>query len=85
MLITVHSSKHYLILIWVFFLNYIRSLLKNRMQHLAEAAPGEKKKRKITISNINFKKFNCRLRKYLNNSSGKKYTLEEYITQDVFR
>lgn len=54
------------------------------MQHLAEAAPG-KKKRKITISNINFKKFNCGLRKYLNNSSGKKYTLEEYITQDVFR
>lgn len=39
MLITVYSSKHHLILMWVFLLNYIRSFLKNRMQHLAEAAP----------------------------------------------
>lgn len=39
MLITVYSSKHHLILIWIFFLNYVRSFLKNRMQHLAEAAP----------------------------------------------
>lgn len=39
MLITVYSSKHHLILIWIFFFDYIRSFLKNRMQHLAEAAP----------------------------------------------
>jgi len=50
MLITVYSSKHHLILVWIFFLNYIRSLLKNRMQHLAEAAPVDR------TQNCNFKK-----------------------------
>lgn len=44
MLITVYSSKDHLILIWIFFLNYVRSFLKNRMQHLAETAPVDRHK-----------------------------------------
>lgn len=38
-LITINSGKHYLIFIWIFFLNDIRCFLKNWMQHLAETTP----------------------------------------------